>query len=100
MPSAYYVKISGMNIAEMLQKIPEIWKECGSQEIPFQYKKQRGMRNNFDKYHCHHAQVTKKKVRHRARLCYCWRQTGHLAKDCSWYKTMNSSNPRMTGNSI
>jgi len=26
MPSAYYVKIAGMNIAKMLQKIPEIWK--------------------------------------------------------------------------
>jgi len=30
MPRAYYVKIAEMNIAEMLQKIPEIWKECGS----------------------------------------------------------------------
>jgi len=26
MPRAYYVKIAEMNIAEMLQKIPEIWK--------------------------------------------------------------------------
>jgi len=30
MPRAYYVKIAEMNIAEMLQKILEIWKECGS----------------------------------------------------------------------
>ena len=30
MPTAYYVKIAEMNIAEMLQKILEIWKECGS----------------------------------------------------------------------
>jgi len=36
MPSAYYLKIVGMNIAEMLQKIPEIWKEYGSHEITFQ----------------------------------------------------------------
>jgi len=31
-PSVYYVKIAGINIAEMLQKIPETWKECGSHE--------------------------------------------------------------------
>ena len=61
MPSAYHLKIDGMNIAEMLQKIPEIWKECSSHEITFQYKKQRCMRNNYDKHHGYHAQVTKKK---------------------------------------
>ena len=38
-PSAYYLKIAGMNIAEMLQKIPEIWKEYGSHEITFQRRK-------------------------------------------------------------
>jgi len=45
MPEAYYVKIAEMNIVEMLQKIPEIWKECGSLETPFQYKRQRYMKN-------------------------------------------------------
>jgi len=30
MPKAYYLKIAEMNIAEMLRKISEIWKECGS----------------------------------------------------------------------
>jgi len=83
MPSAYYLQIAGMNIAEMLQKIPEIWKECGSHEITFQYRKQRCIRNNYDKHHGYHAQVKKKKDRHRERLCYRCRQTGHLAKDCS-----------------
>jgi len=28
------------------------------------------------------------------------RQTGHLVKDCSRNKTRNTSNPRMTGNTI
>jgi len=37
MPREYYVKIAGMNIAEMLQNIPDIWKECGSSGITFQY---------------------------------------------------------------
>jgi len=96
MPSAYYMKIAGMNIVEMLQKIPEIWKECGSHEITFQYKKQRCMKTSHDKHQGHHAHVTKKKVRHRERLCYFCRQTEHLAKDCSWNKIMNTSNPRMT----
>jgi len=100
MPSAYYLKIAGMNIAVLLQKIPEIWKECGCHEPTFQYRKQRCMRNNHDKHRGHHAHVTKKKIRHRERLCYCCRQTGHLVKDCSRNKTMNTSNPRMTGNSI
>jgi len=100
MPSAYYVKTAGMNIAEILQKIPEIWKECGSHETTFQYRKQRCMKTNYDKHHGHHAHVTKKKVRHRERLCYCCRQKGHPAKDCSRNKIMNRSNPRMTGNSI
>ena len=86
MPSAYYVKIAGMNIVEMLQKIPEIWRECGSHEITFLHRKQRCMKANYGKHHGHHAHVTKKKVRHRERLCYCCRQTGHLAKDCSWNK--------------
>jgi len=35
MPSTYYLKIAGMNIAEMLQKITDIWKEHGSHEIIF-----------------------------------------------------------------
>jgi len=100
MPSAYYVKIAGMNIAEMLQKIPEIWKECGFHETTFQYRKQRCMKTNYDKHHGQHAHVTKKKVRHRERLCYCCRQRGHLAKDCSRNKTISTRNPRMTGNSI
>ena len=100
MSSAYYVKTAGMNIAEILQKIPEIWKECGSHETTFQYRKQRCMKTNYDKHHGHHAHVTKKKVRHRERLCYCCRQKGHPAKDCSRNKIMNTSNPRMTGNSI
>jgi len=39
MPRAYYVKIAEMNIAEMLQKLPEIWKECGSLGTTFQHKK-------------------------------------------------------------
>jgi len=69
-----------MNIAEILQKIPEIWKECGSYEITFQSRKHRSMRNNYD----NHARVTKKKIRDHVRLCYCCRQKGHLAKDCSW----------------
>jgi len=51
MPRTYYVKIAGMNIAEMLQNIPEIWKECGSSGITFQYKKQRYMKDKYDKYH-------------------------------------------------
>jgi len=100
MPVAYYLKIAGMNIAEMLQKIPEIWKECGSHETTFQNRKQRCMKSNYDKQHGHPAHVTKKKARHRERLCYCCRQAGHLAKNCSRNKTMNTSNPRMTGNSI
>ena len=62
MPSAYYVKIAGMNIAEMLQKIPEIWKECGYHEITFQVRKHKYLRNNYDKHHGYQAQVTKKKT--------------------------------------
>jgi len=90
MPSAYYLKIAGMNIVEMLQKIPEIWKECGSHDITFQYRKHRDMRNN--KHQGYHAQDTKKKTRYQVRLCYCCRQKGYLAKDCTWNKTMKSSN--------
>jgi len=97
MPRAYYVKIAEMNIAEMLQKIPEIWKECGSLGTTFHYKKHRYKRDKNDKYHGYHAHVTKKKVRHRERLCYCCRQTGHQAKDCSWNKSTNTSKLRMTG---
>jgi len=92
MPRAYYLKIAGMNIAEMLQKIPEIWKECGSHEITFQRRKHRCMGNNYDKHHGYHAQVVKKKTRYQVRLCYCCRQKGHLAKDCSQNKTMKPSN--------
>ena len=92
MPSAYYLKIAGMNIAEMLQKLPEIWKECGSHEITFQSRKHRCMRYNYDKHHGYHAQVTKKKTRYQVRLCYCCQQKGHLAKDCSWNKTIKPSN--------
>jgi len=92
MPSAYYVKVVGMNIKEMLQKIPEIWNECGSHEITFPYRKQRCMRNNYAKHHGHHAPVIKKKIRYHVRLCYCCRQKGHLAKDCIWNKNINQSN--------
>ena len=81
-----------MNIAEMLQKIPEIWKECGSHEITFQSRKHRGMRNKYDKHHGYHAQVTKKKIRYQVRLCYCCRRKGHLAKECTSNKTMKPSN--------
>jgi len=45
MSRAYYVKIAGMNIAEMLENIPEIWKEWGSPGTTFQYKKHRYMKN-------------------------------------------------------
>jgi len=62
MSKAYYVKIAEMNIAEMLQKIPEIWKECGSLGTTFQYKKYRYMRDKHVKYHGFHAHDTKKKV--------------------------------------
>jgi len=95
MPKVYYVKIAEMDIADMLQKIPEIWKECGSPGTTFQYKH----RDKRDKYHGYHAHVTKKKVRHRERLCYCCRQTGHQAKDCSWNKSTNTRKRRMTGTS-
>ena len=98
MPRAYYVKLA--EIAEMLQKIPEIWKECGSLGslgTTFQYTKHRYMRDKNDKYQGYHAHVTKKKVRHRERLCYCCRQTGHQAKDCSRNKSMNTSKRGMTG---
>jgi len=54
------------------------------------------MKDKYDKYHGH---VTKKKVRHRERLCYCCRQIEHLAKDCTRNKMMNTSNLRMTGTS-
>jgi len=60
MPRAYYVKIAEMNIAEMLQKMPEIWKECGSPGTTFQYKKHRYTRDKHDKYHGYHAHVNKK----------------------------------------
>jgi len=50
------------------------------------------MRNNYDKHHGNHAQVTKKKTRYQVRLYYCCRQKVHLAKDCSWNKTMKPSN--------
>jgi len=90
MPGTYYVKIAGMNIAEMLQKIPEIWKECGSHDITFQYRTQKGRRNN--KNQGNHAQVTKKKTRYQVRLCYCRQQKGYLAKDCTWNKNMKPSN--------
>jgi len=99
MPRAYYVKIAEMNIAEMLQKILEIWKECGSPGTTFRYKKHRYIRDKNDKYHGYHAHVTKKKFLHRERLCYCCRQTGHQAKDCSWNKSTNTSKWRMTGTS-
>jgi len=91
MPRAYFVKIAEMNIVEMLQKIPEIWKECGSPGTAFQYKQHRYMRDKHDKYHGYYAHVTKKKVRHRERLCYCCRQTGHQTKDCSWNKSTKTS---------
>jgi len=45
-------------------------------------------RNNFA--NC--TQVSRKKIRHQVRLGYCCRQKGHLAKDCSWNKTMKPSN--------
>jgi len=32
MPNVYYLKIADMEVFEMLQKIPEIWKECGLHE--------------------------------------------------------------------
>ena len=32
MPNDYYLKIADMEVFEMLQKIPEIWKECGLHE--------------------------------------------------------------------
>jgi len=92
MPSAYCLKIAGMNIAEMLQKIPEIWKECGPHEITFWSRKHRCMRNNSDKHHGYHAQITKKKTQCQVRLCYCCQRKGHLAKDSSWNKTMKPSN--------
>jgi len=69
MPSAYYLKIVEMNIAEMLQTMPEIWKECGSHEITFQSRKHRCMRYNYDKQHGYHAQVTKKKTQYQVRNC-------------------------------
>jgi len=75
----------------MLQKIPKIWKECGSHEVTFQYRKQRFMRYNYGKHHGHHAPVNKKKVRYHVRLCYCCRQKGHLAKACIWNNPSNSN---------
>jgi len=84
MPSPYYVKIAEMNIAEMLKKIPEIWKECGPHEVTFQNRDYRSMRNNY----ANHTRVTKRKIRYQVRLCYCYRQKGHLAKNCSWNKTL------------
>jgi len=97
MPKAYYVKIAEMNIAEMLRKILDIWKECGSLGTSFQYKKHRYMRDKYAQYYGFHAHNIKKKVRHRVRLCYCCRQTGHQAKGCSWNTSTNTSKQRMTG---
>jgi len=97
MPTAYYVKIAEMNIAEMLQKILEIWKECSSLRTTPQYKKYRDMRDKHAKYHGFHAHDIKKKVQHRVRLCYCCRQAGHQAKDCSWNTSTKTSKRRMTG---
>jgi len=97
MPTAYYVQIAEMNIAEMLQKIPEIWKECGFPGTKFQYKKHRAMRDKRAKYHAFHAHDIKKKVRHRVRLCYCCRQAGHQAKNRSWNTSTKTSKRRITG---
>jgi len=58
-----------------LNKIEELWQTGGFQEYDDQKRKSIPQR--------------KKKIRHRERLCYCCRQKGHLAKDCSWNKTLN-----------
>jgi len=60
MPKAYYVKIAEMNIAETLQKIREIWIECGSLGTTLQYKKHGYTRDKYAQYHGFHAHDTKK----------------------------------------
>ena len=82
MPTAYYVPIADMNIVEMLQKRPEIWKECGSCGTTFLYKRNGNMKNKLAKYHGLHTHDIRKKVRRGRRFCYCCRQTGHQAKNC------------------
>jgi len=46
------------------------------------------MVNNFA--NC--TRVIGKKIRHHVRLGYGCRQKGHLAKNCSWNKTMKPNN--------
>jgi len=97
MPTTYYVPIAEMSIAEMLQKIPKIWKECCSSGTTFPYRRNGNMKNKHTKYHGLHTHDIRKKVRFRMRLCYCCRQTGYQAKNCLSNTNTTTSKLKMTG---
>jgi len=74
-----------------------IWKECSSRGTTFQYRRNENIKDKHVKYHGIHTHDIRKKVRHRVRLCYCCRQTGHQAKNCLRNTSTKTSKRKLTG---
>ena len=99
MPPAYYIQVAGMTISEMIQRIPEMWKNLQRDELPEekrtknmaitqivnQENEDQGSKSSSIKTREVETSLKSKKKRRNIQCYDCKeRERGHVIKDCPY----------------